>query len=269
MSMTKKKEVFRIIPFPRMRQFSLDAGRLGSSKHIVHGLIEVDVTEPRRHIREEAQITGEKLSFTAFIVHCVGEAVHRHDAVHAHLNWRRQLVIFEDVHVNTMIEVEMDGNKVPMPHILKAVNRRSVRDLHREIRSVQGASEKAAGSRIMRWFLFLPWFVRRLFYWIVMRNPQWVRKYSSSVLVSAVGMFTSGAGWGILMPNFSLNILLGGIAEKPGVVEDRIEIREILHMTLSFDHDIVDGAPAARFTNELKELIESGYGLVESKNTAS
>ncbi len=32
-------------------------------------------------------------------------------------------------------------------------------------------------------------------------------------------------------------------------------------MTLSFDHDIVDGAPAARFARRLKELIESGYGL--------
>jgi hypothetical protein len=34
-------------------------------------------------------------------------------------------------------------------------------------------------------------------------------------------------------------------------------------MTLLFDHDIVDGAPAARFTQRLKELIESGYGLEE------
>jgi hypothetical protein len=32
-------------------------------------------------------------------------------------------------------------------------------------------------------------------------------------------------------------------------------------MTLMFDHDIIDGAPAARFTQRLKELIESGYGL--------
>jgi pyruvate/2-oxoglutarate dehydrogenase complex dihydrolipoamide acyltransferase (E2) component len=30
---------------------------------------------------------------------------------------------------------------------------------------------------------------------------------------------------------------------------------------LSFDHDIVDGAPAARFAQHLKELLESGYGL--------
>jgi pyruvate/2-oxoglutarate dehydrogenase complex dihydrolipoamide acyltransferase (E2) component len=47
------------------------------------------------------------------------------------------------------------------------------------------------------------------------------------------------------------------------VVDGRIEIREYLCMTLCFDHDVVDGAPAARFTARFKELVESGYGLEE------
>ena len=59
----------------------------------------------------------------------------------------------------------------------------------------------------------------------------------------------------------TLGIILGGIAEKPGGVDGRIEIREYLCMTISVDHDIIDGAPAARFSQRLKELIESGYGL--------
>jgi len=63
------------------------------------------------------------------------------------------------------------------------------------------------------------------------------------------------------MSNFTLTVTLGGIAEKPGVVDGRIEIREYLCMTISVDHDIIDSAPAARFTQRLKELIESGYGL--------
>jgi hypothetical protein len=36
-------------------------------------------------------------------------------------------------------------------------------------------------------------------------------------------------------------------------------------ITLSFDHAIIDGAPAARFTERLKDLIESGYGLCQSE----
>jgi pyruvate/2-oxoglutarate dehydrogenase complex dihydrolipoamide acyltransferase (E2) component len=35
-------------------------------------------------------------------------------------------------------------------------------------------------------------------------------------------------------------------------------------VTISFDHDIIDGAPAARFTERLKEMIESSYGLDDS-----
>jgi hypothetical protein len=56
---------------------------------------------------------------------------------------------------------------------------------------------------------------------------------------------------------------VGGIGEKPGVVDGQIVIRDCLSLTLSFDHDIIDGAPAARFTQRLKELIESGYGLFD------
>jgi pyruvate/2-oxoglutarate dehydrogenase complex dihydrolipoamide acyltransferase (E2) component len=48
------------------------------------------------------------------------------------------------------------------------------------------------------------------------------------------------------------------------VVEGRIEPREILNLTVSFDHDIVDGGPATRFVRRLVELIECGHGLDET-----
>ena len=84
------------------------------------------------------------------------------------------------------------------------------------------------------------------------------------MLVTSVGMFGTGSGWGIPVPNHTLQLTLGGIAEKPGVVDHRIEVREYLSVTVSFDHDIVDGAPAARFTQRLKELIETGYGMEQA-----
>ena len=86
----------------------------------------------------------------------------------------------------------------------------------------------------------------------------------STVGISAVGMFGKSAGWGIPINDHTLDLTLGGIAEKPGVVDGHIAIREYLCMTLSFNHDLIDGAPAARFTERLKDLIESGYGLFDS-----
>jgi len=51
---------------------------------------------------------------------------------------------------------------------------------------------------------------------------------------------------------------------KPAVVAGRVEPREMLDLTLPFDHDVVDGAPTARFTKRLVERIEQGYGLMET-----
>jgi pyruvate/2-oxoglutarate dehydrogenase complex dihydrolipoamide acyltransferase (E2) component len=74
-------------------------------------------------------------------------------------------------------------------------------------------------------------------------------------------MFGEGGGWAITMPNFTLNVAVGGIAQKPGVVDDEIAIREVLALTVSFDHDVVDGAPAAGFVQSFRSLLESAHGL--------
>jgi pyruvate/2-oxoglutarate dehydrogenase complex dihydrolipoamide acyltransferase (E2) component len=247
-----------------MRRFAIDAGRLGRRRHIVHGLLELDVTEARRHIRAHKIETGETLSFTAFVIACLAKAVDTNKEVHAYLDLWNRLVIFDDVNVNTMIETQSGGQKVPIPHIIKAANRRTFREIHEEIRAVQARPASSGESRFMRWFLPLPWFVRRFFYWVVTKNPHLSRDYASSVMVTAVGMFGKGGGWGIPVANFALTVTLGGIAEKPGVVDGRVEVREYLHVTLSFDHDVIDGAPAARFARQFSQLVESGYGLGEN-----
>ena len=80
-----------------------------------------------------------------------------------------------------------------------------------------------------------------------------------------MGMFGNGAGWGIppATPT-ALMVTVGGIGKKHAVVDGHTAVREYLSLTISVDHDLVDGAPAARFTRRLKELIESGYGLSDS-----
>jgi pyruvate/2-oxoglutarate dehydrogenase complex dihydrolipoamide acyltransferase (E2) component len=255
------RQDYRLEAIPTARRFALDAGWLGRRRHIVHGLVEVDVTEARRLMRQHRAATGERLSFTAFVVHCLGTALAEHPHAHAYRNWRNQLVLFDEVHINTMIEVVKDGRKVPMPYIFRAVVRKTYWELHDELRAAQARPAGTQESRFMDWFLRVPAPLRRLFYWAVMRVPQWFRTYSSSVMVTAVGMFGRRGFWAITMPNFTLTVAVGGITEKPGVVEGRIEVREYLHLTVSIDHDIVDGAPAARFGRTFVDLLEQGHGL--------
>lgn len=261
--MKKENEGYTIQPFPKIRRLMVDGGRMSRQKHIIHGLVEFDVTRARQAIREHKARRGETLSFTAFVLACLGKAIGANKTMHACRNWRGQLVIFDDVDVSTLFEVEANGRKLIRPHIIRAVNRKTFQELHEEIRTFQAEHEASQEAQFIGWFVQLPGIIRRLFYGILFKNPKWLKEYFGTVIVTSIGMFGSGAGWGIPVPNHTLQITLGGIAEKPGVVENQIEIREYLCVTLSVDHDIVDGAPAARFTQRLKELVENGYGLCD------
>jgi pyruvate/2-oxoglutarate dehydrogenase complex dihydrolipoamide acyltransferase (E2) component len=239
----------------------VDGGRMGLRKHTVHGLVEFDITPAREAIRKHKAQTGETLSFSAFFLACLGKAVDMNKHMHAYRNWRNQLILFDEVDVNTLFEVEVDGKKTIRPHILRGVNKRTLREIHQEIRAFQQEHGSGQESKFIERFVLLPGFARRFFLWILFKNPRLVKDYYGTVLVTSVGMFGEGSGWGIPVPNHTLQLTLGGIAKKPGIFEGRVEAREYLSVTISFDHDIVDGAPAARFTQRLKELVESGYSL--------
>ncbi len=251
-------------PFPRERQNIVDALSVGVKRHMVHALLELDVTHPRRLIREHTAATGESLSFTAFMVHCLGVAVVDNKRLHAYRDWRGRLVLFDDVDTATLIESERDG--VAIPHVIRATNKKSLREIHEEIRNVQsmpGKSEQRSGW-LMRVSPFIPGSARRGFFGMLKRAPALMKRTSGTTLVSAVGMFGTGAGFAIgIVPLHTTALLLGGISGKPAVIDGRVEAREILGATLSVDHDIVDGAPAARFVRRFRELVESAHGLEE------
>lgn len=234
---------------------------MGRQKHTVHGLVEFDVTRARETIRQHKAQTGEVLSFSAFIVACLGKALERDKSMHAYRNWRNQLVLFDDVDVNMLFEVDVNGTKMIRPHILRGVNKKTFRGLHEEIRAFQQGHTRSQESTFIDWFILLPGFARRFCLWMMFQHPQLIKDYYGTVLVTSVGMFGSGSGWGIPVPNHSLQLTLGGIGEKPGVVDHQIEVRQYLSVTISVDHDVIDGAPAARFIQRLKELIECGDGL--------
>jgi pyruvate dehydrogenase E2 component (dihydrolipoamide acetyltransferase) len=50
---------------------------------------------------------------------------------------------------------------------------------------------------------------------------------------------------------------VGRVADRPVVVPGRIDVRAMMYLSLSFDHRLIDGAPAAMFLQELKEHLET------------
>lgn len=246
---------------PLQRRGTVDYMRMASRRSDVHGLVEFDVTEARRRIRDREAKTGERPSFTAFLVYCLSRAIDEHPDVQAYRDWRGRLVQFDDVDVNVLVERTRDGEHVGVPHVLRATNRRSLESIHDEIRRAQTHPDEGRQRGVASLALRLPGPVRRQLWRLPQLSPRRWNRLAGTVAVTAVGMFAEGGGWGISPTNYTLQLTVGGIERKPRLVDGDVEPREYLAVTVTVDHDVVDGAPAARFVGRLKELVEDADGL--------
>jgi pyruvate/2-oxoglutarate dehydrogenase complex dihydrolipoamide acyltransferase (E2) component len=252
----------QVVPYTSYRSFAAAGSLAVKDRPLIHGLIEVDVTEPRAVLREHHLRTGETLSFTAFVTACVATAVDENKALQAFRYGHDHLFLFDDIDVCTRIEREVDGERIVFPYVIRAAHRKTVNELHDEIRAAQGADLHPFIAR----FGWLPRVLQkpfvRAFLAVGASRPHVLKETMGTVGVTSVGMFGSGAGWGIPAASpTTLMVTVGGIAEKQVMVGGRVTVREFLSLTISVDHDLVDGAPATRFTQRLKQLLESGHGL--------
>ena len=126
---------YQIEAIPRARATIVDALAVGARRHMVHGFVEVDVTRARQIIRRHEHDTGEALSFTAFVIAAAARAIAANKHLNAYRDWRNRLVVFDDVDVATLVEGE--AGAVAVPHVIRAANRKSFREIHDEIRAVQ------------------------------------------------------------------------------------------------------------------------------------
>jgi pyruvate/2-oxoglutarate dehydrogenase complex dihydrolipoamide acyltransferase (E2) component len=256
------KQSYTLFPFPRVRRAALDLAP-GQRKHLIHALLEVDVTRARGLLAEYKARTGEGLSFTAFIITCLARAVEEHKSVQAYRKGRRKLIIFDNVDVSVKMEQEIEGERRAMFHIIRAANSKSVFQIHQEIRQAQRSTISTPGGGFgLRLYESVPSIIRRYGVWAIRRRPELWTHFAGTVSVTSLGMYGGGTGWGVPITSSTLGITIGTIGSKPGIDEQKqMSIREYLCLTVSVDHDIVDGAPAARFAVRLKELVESCYGL--------
>ncbi|MGF1602531.1 MAG: 2-oxo acid dehydrogenase subunit E2 [Thermosynechococcaceae cyanobacterium] len=262
---------FETCNLSRFRNPTIDTLIWGRKRHHIPILVEIDVTTAREAIRDRKTQTGEGLSFMGWIVKCLAQAVSEHKYVHALRQGKRQLVIFDDVDITIIVErVADNGEKLPMPYIIRKANEKTVAEIHGEIRAAQRSSvagEVQIASDRADWmtkiFTILPQFLRDWIFWQpVLRNPFRFKRMMGTVSVTALGIVgQSGMSWGIPIGIHPLIIAVGGIVKRPGIVHEQIVIREYVGLTVLFDHDVTDGVPVARFIQRLQELMTDHYGL--------
>ncbi|NHJ01781.1 MAG: hypothetical protein EAX86_06530 [Candidatus Heimdallarchaeota archaeon] len=236
-------------------------------KNRIYGLVEIDVTKARKFISENEAKTGEKLSFTAWVIKCIAQAISEHREIQAFKKGKMKLIVFDDVDVGMIIERQVKSERFPTQYIVRKANEKSFRQIHDEIRRAQkpNTSESiVTGEGIpnsVSIFLRLPGPLKKPFWWKIRSDPFLRKRLMGTVGVTALGMFGKGGGWAIPIGLHSVVFALGGISRKPRDLANPVDIVEYLCTTVMFDEEVSFGAPATRFLAKLSELMQTGFGL--------
>ncbi|MEA2055966.1 MAG: 2-oxo acid dehydrogenase subunit E2 [Candidatus Thermoplasmatota archaeon] len=256
-------------PFTKNRKNVVLVVEEGHRKNSIHSVLEIDVTKAREIIAKISKKTRTKVSFTGWIIKCVAEALTKYKELNSYRSGRNKIAIFEDVDIAMPVERYINGEYRTLAYILRKANEKSVMDITREIRKVQkeaiGESTQLLGknlTRLERFALGAPVFVKKIVLILTRRNAFLKKKYFGTAGVTAIGMKGKFPGWEIAMGGTSTVLLVvGGITKKPGIVNDKIAIREYLHLSVSINHDLIDGGPLVRFVDGLTNLFENAFGL--------
>lgn len=197
---------------------------------------EIDVTElvrVRAEAKEVAAREGVKLTYLPFIMKALVYGLRRFPMLNATVDDERgEIVVKRTYNFGVAVDTP-DGLVVP---VVKAVESRTILDLAREIERLAQAARE--------------------------------RRLSLEDLRGGTFSITNAGNIGGLLATPVINYpevaILGvhKISRRPLVRGDRIEIGDVMYLSISIDHRIVDGADGARFMNEVKRMLEKPHLLL-------
>jgi pyruvate dehydrogenase E2 component (dihydrolipoamide acetyltransferase) len=167
-----------------------------------------------------------QVSYTTIIVKAAAKALSEIPLLNSTLEGDR-IKMFEDVNVGVAVATE-NGLIVPVIH---NADKKPLREIDAAIKEL---TEKARQAKLTKEDLT-----------------------GGTFTITNLGMYDVDFFTPIINPPEAAILGIGKITEKPVASNSRIEIKPVVMLSLSYDHRIVDGAPAAQFLQRVKERIES------------
>jgi len=249
-----------------LRKLSIYGFQAVEASHYFHAFLELDITGLRAALRE-ARRSGRGGSLFAFLIKAIAVCLREFPAFNA-MGDARRTTVFDEVDVSVPIEMGSGEEVYNKQLVIRGADRKSVAEIGQEIEAskrIDDGDKSYLPSPLLRALVTaLPGFAARALIRGVMRSPRLVQASSGSVFVTSVSMFSSIPGF--VLPYIggpkASAFAVGSVVRKPVVVRGQVEVREIVNLTASFNHDLVDGAPAARFMDRLRQLVETSYGAL-------
>ena len=195
---------------------------------------EVDATslvELRELFGEKLQEQGVKLTYTDLIVKIIANVLREHPRLNATLT-DEGIHMLGDINIGVAVALE-DGLVVPVVRNADKIGLASISE------QIKNLAEKARNNQL---------------------TPGELQ--GGTFTLTNLGNFGVDAFTPIINPPECAILGVGRILKKPVVHNDEIAIRNMLTLSLTFDHRVVDGAPAAQFLQTVSQYIQNPYLLL-------
>jgi pyruvate/2-oxoglutarate dehydrogenase complex dihydrolipoamide acyltransferase (E2) component len=237
----------------------------------VYGLLEVDMTEALRYMKETEAKAGVKISPAHLVGKAVAQILQQRPEINglirfSHLYQRKTIDIFYQINVpgkdDKIKKATLSGA------VLRSVEKMSVIEIAQTLRDkaekVRSGEDKEISNTIKMMNL-VPWLFMR---WVL--NISSFLNYTlnldlslfgipkdpfGSVMITNIGSLGVDIAWAPLIPYTRVPLLLtlGAIQETPFVVDHKVEVRQVMKIGITFDHRFMDGVHAAAMSKHFKE----------------
>lgn len=225
------------IPHTGMRKTI--ARRLSESKReLPHFYLSVDCNvgellalRTRLNIKGSEASPAYKLSINDILVYAVSRALRRVPEVNA--TWTEEAIVrYQEVDVAVAVATE-GGLVTP---VIRQVDRMGLAEIASTLREL---ADKARAGRLAP-----------------------AEYQGGSFTISNLGMYRIQEFAAIINPPQAAILAVGAVEKRPVVRDNELAVGEVMTMTLSADHRVVDGADGARFLSMLRELLEDPLNLL-------
>jgi pyruvate dehydrogenase E2 component (dihydrolipoamide acetyltransferase) len=184
----------------------------------------------RQQLNAELASTGEKISYNALLIKLVAQALHEQPNINVQLT-ASGLQTMSEINIGLAVDTER-GLLVP---VVRDPLQKSLRQINADMLAL---AERAVKGR---------------------SHPDDLSGGTFSV--TNLGAYEIDAFTPLVNPPECAILGVGRIVSKPVGLNGQIVLRDMLALSLSFDHRLVDGAPAAKFLQRVKQLIERPFTL--------
>jgi pyruvate dehydrogenase E2 component (dihydrolipoyllysine-residue acetyltransferase) len=185
--------------------------------------------EMRRNINELDP--DLKISINDIIIKVAAAALIQHPQVNASFQ-DKTIRYYERADIGVAVAIE-DGLITP---VIRSADQKSLRDIAAEVRDL---AERARARKL--------------------RPDEYT---GASFSISNLGMFGIDEFTAVINPPEGAILAVGAMAPKPVVRDSQIVVRQVMRVTLSCDHRVVDGATGAKFLQTFKKILENPLYLL-------